>query len=185
MCAIVWLGPLFIVTCAVLSTLLLRATVQCPLALICLLTVQSTFCHARSAALYAFLSIFTSCIVLSLYGLLSRVACAIHAICVYIDALCRLWSTKQEQEKVPDEEATKRKQDAADAKVRCITHPQSLIQLTLISQSWLGLLTRPLMGSRMLLILGCAVLLFHSLLVIHKPHSPVMVVDVMGLLHAG
>lgn len=40
-------------------------------------------------------------------------------------ALCRLWSTKQEQEKVPDEEATKRKQEAADAKVRCLTNHES------------------------------------------------------------
>ena len=30
---------------------------------------------------------------------------------------CRLWSTKQEQEKTLDEEATKRKQESADAKV--------------------------------------------------------------------
>ena len=29
----------------------------------------------------------------------------------------RLWSTKQEQEKVLDEDATKRKQESADAKV--------------------------------------------------------------------
>ena len=63
----------------------------------------------------------------------SPVSCAVHAICEYNGAQCRLWSTKQEQEKVLDEEATKRKQDAADAKVRCITHPQS--QLTLIGQS--------------------------------------------------
>ena len=36
----------------------------------------------------------------------------------------RLWTTKQEQEKVLDEEATKRKQEAADAKVRSalLTH---------------------------------------------------------------
>ena len=49
-------------------------------------------------------------------------ASATYAIYENIDALCRLWSTKQEQEKVLDEEATKRKQEAADAKVRCITH---------------------------------------------------------------
>ena len=61
---------------------------------------------------------------------LCNVNCAIHAACNYIGAQCRLWTTKQEQEKVLDEEATKRKQDAADAKVRCITHPQS--QLTFI-----------------------------------------------------
>ena len=29
----------------------------------------------------------------------------------------RLWTSKQEQEKVPDEDATKRKQESADAKV--------------------------------------------------------------------
>jgi len=34
-------------------------------------------------------------------------ACVVH----------RLWTTKSEQEKVPDEEATKRKQESADAKV--------------------------------------------------------------------
>ena len=31
----------------------------------------------------------------------------------------RLWTSKQEQEKVPDGEATQRKQESADAKVCC------------------------------------------------------------------
>ena len=97
----------------------------------CRLALQSSYCHACSAVLYALLSI--SGAVLSLFCWLSPVSCAVHAICEYNGAQCRLWSTKQEQEKVLDEEATKRKQDAADAKVRCITHPQS--QLTLIGQS--------------------------------------------------
>ena len=35
----------------------------------------------------------------------------------WLIAECRLWSTKQEQEKVLDEDATKRKQESADAKV--------------------------------------------------------------------
>ena len=38
-------------------------------------------------------------------------------VCKGLDVPCRLWSTKQEQEKVLDEDATKRKQEAADAKV--------------------------------------------------------------------
>ena len=93
--------------------------------------------HPLSCMLYCpvWLAISSSCLANRLYHLLSPASCSVHGVHQHVDALCRLWSTKQEQEKVLDEEATKRKQDAADAKVRCITHHQSLLQATFISQS--------------------------------------------------
>ena len=94
-------------------------------------TVMQLCCPVRFAVLYGWLSphvkVYTACIMCCLSPHVLYMA--------YIDALCRLWSTKQEQEKVLDEEATKRKQDAADAKVRRITHHQSLLQITFIGQS--------------------------------------------------